>query len=375
LVAVIALFSAVAAKEDPTLDCMKQCPAINPNNDVYFVPHRNCSQFCSCNYGTAYIIPCPKGLYFSEKHNTCTWPRDANCKTARQIDEPIAFLRDQSPFDYRSYSPCIGSCPASDPPHLTVILEHQECGKYCKCVKGVPQEHKCPLDLHYSPVLGVCTYPGEAKCPRWTTPKPTPPACWCPGTDTSTPTVTVTHTATASSTATVTVTHTPTKTTIPTVTVTHTETAPTTPSLSVTHTPTKTTIPTVTVTHTETAPTTPSVTVTHTPTTTTIPTTTVTQTPTSTITPTTTVTVTPTPTNTLPPPGPTPHPDAKGCIGTCQYVNPVDVEQLPHIHCSKFCKCNFMEPVVFNCEKGLHYNPIKRVCDYPGRAECTGIKD
>ncbi|XP_063979939.1 uncharacterized protein LOC135163964 [Diachasmimorpha longicaudata] len=364
LIVVSALFSATAGKEDATKGCIGRCPAINPNNDVYLLPHTNCSQYCTCNYGTPFVMPCPPGLHFSTKDKTCDWPAQAKCKTARLINEPMVFLHDRrqdSPFAHSENSPCFGNCPATDIPHLILTLEHQECDKYCKCSRGVPSEHKCPLGFHFSPALATCTYPEQAQCPRW-------PPTQCP--DTPKPTVTVTHTATASVTPTKTVTATQTLPITSTVTITHKPTTTIIPTVTVTHNPTTTIIPTVTVTHNPTTTITPTVTETHYPTTTITPTVTVTDSSTTTIIPTHTVTVSPPGTITVPPPI-----HGNGCIGKCMKDNPEDVEQLPHQLCSKFCKCDFKKPVVFECRRGLYYNPKKRICDYPEDAHCEGIKD
>uniref|UniRef100_A0A0C9RFF4 Aper1_4 protein n=1 Tax=Fopius arisanus TaxID=64838 RepID=A0A0C9RFF4_9HYME len=78
--------------------------------------------------------------------------------------DSIPFRSNQLPDDV---SKCIGICPKKYPPHLILTLEHQECGKYCKCNEGIPYVYWCPEDFHFNRMYGTCTWPEDAKCPRW----------------------------------------------------------------------------------------------------------------------------------------------------------------------------------------------------------------
>lgn len=65
------------------------------------------------------------------------------------------------------------------------------------------------------------------------------------------------------------------------------------------------------------------------------------------------------------------HQYPNGCIGNCPPDNdPTTVYFLPNCDCNKFCQCNFGEPVLFTCPKGLHFNVELNVCDWPHHANC-----
>ncbi|XP_025993260.1 chitin-binding domain protein cbd-1 isoform X2 [Solenopsis invicta] len=45
---------------------------------------------------------------------------------------------------------------------------------------------------------------------------------------------------------------------------------------------------------------------------------------------------------------------------------------LPHsTNCSLFYKCNWGVPMLFECPKELHFNPVLQVCDWPWQAGCN----
>ncbi|XP_015121317.1 uncharacterized protein LOC107044082 [Diachasma alloeum] len=255
---------------------------------------------------------CPEDFYYSEVDRGCTFQSDAKCKTFEQSDETTVAL---SRFIYDSNNHCMGTCPCTNSPQLTVTLEHQDCGKFCKCMNGVAYEYDCPAGFHFSPVLGVCTYPEKANGARCSTPIPDacPPHGWgscC----TSTVTVIATVTTTVKPSA---VTITPSPVTIIPTTVTVTVTLPcSTPGPD------------------------------HGP-----------------------VTVTP------PCPTPGPDPVLAGCIGTCPIQDPKYAVHLAHSHCSKFCKCSHGVPTLIPCPPGLYFNPELEVCDWPQQANCKGIRD
>ncbi|XP_063979519.1 mucin-2-like [Diachasmimorpha longicaudata] len=480
LVSALALCSGVLTEQDIS-GCREKCLTENSNNGLYLVPHQNCSLMCSCMYGTAYVFTCTEGLHYSEVDGTCTYQLDAKCEISEEIEDPIT---DLSRLVGPANSQCMGHCPLTNAPQQTVTLEHEDCDKFCKCVKGVAHVNDCPAGFHFSPVLGVCTYPEEAHCTRCTSPSPNPvpTPIWCPCPNTTVPeisttTVTVTPITTVTVLPTTTVTEIPTTivTTMPTTTTTiiSTETdtesltatvttilpttvtatpittvtvLPTTtvteiPTTIVTTMPTKTTtiistatdteiltttatailtttvteipittvteipitvtkiptttvtkIPTITVTGIPTSITTttcittsaavipttvtvtgPAITVTEIPTTVTeIPTSTLTVTcitPSSTISPT-SVTVTATPTST-----PGSGPGLEGCIGTCPLVDPIRVVHLPHMYCSKFCKCSHGVPTLMGCQPNTYFNPTLQTCVFPPEDNCKGIRD
>ncbi|KAF7997105.1 hypothetical protein HCN44_005382 [Aphidius gifuensis] len=72
-------FTIVLSNDDKKQICIGKCPPSNPSNDVYFLPHMNCSKFCSCNFGNAIELDCPAGLQYYPQLRVCTYPYEAKC--------------------------------------------------------------------------------------------------------------------------------------------------------------------------------------------------------------------------------------------------------------------------------------------------------
>ncbi|XP_057332715.1 uncharacterized protein LOC130672278 [Microplitis mediator] len=60
-------------------DCVKPCPLTNPPNSTVHVAHKNCTKFCKCSYGTAWVMDCPKNLYFNPKEQVCDFKFNVHC--------------------------------------------------------------------------------------------------------------------------------------------------------------------------------------------------------------------------------------------------------------------------------------------------------
>ncbi|XP_063979524.1 uncharacterized protein LOC135163726 [Diachasmimorpha longicaudata] len=323
--AIIVMSRAMPAEQDIT-GCVGLCPADNINNDIYLLPHQNCSQFCSCIYGIPYVIDCPKNFHYSEEDRVCTFQSEAKCKLSGGSEEATPSLDTLRDFLDDLNLPHIGT-------DRSISL------------------------VRYIPTLTVTGPP--------TTVTVTPTSTTTCLTTTTTKTINPTTTTSTS-------------TCLPsTTTITSTVTATPWPSTTTVTSTVSATCSPITVTETETS----IATVIPTPTVTITPTIIVTTTPTETVTCTETVTTTrpgeviPTLIVTPVYPAPTTSPELSGCIGTCPAEDPTNVVHLPHEHCGKFCKCSYGLPHVFTCDPGLHFNPELQVCDIPAHAKCKGIVD
>ena len=69
-----ALFLVIVAGEECPSDISAQCPAVDPSTPVYFEYPNDCSKFCQCSSGTAYVEPCPPGLDFDTSLDVCNDP-------------------------------------------------------------------------------------------------------------------------------------------------------------------------------------------------------------------------------------------------------------------------------------------------------------
>ncbi|XP_058795412.1 uncharacterized protein LOC131666606 isoform X1 [Phymastichus coffea] len=62
------------------------------------------------------------------------------------------------------------------------------------------------------------------------------------------------------------------------------------------------------------------------------------------------------------------------CIGECSSHDSLRYSiYLPNIRCDKFCECSNGRAIVISCPKRLHFNAELNVCDWPDRANCSGI--
>ncbi|KAJ8942597.1 hypothetical protein NQ318_006227 [Aromia moschata] len=120
------------------------CPAVDGEHPVY-IPLPNCTQFCQCSNGDAYLHNCPDGLHFNPVLNVCDYPTDAGC----QGDGASKTTTE--------------NCPAVDGEY-PVYIPLPNCTQFCQCSNGDAYLHNCPDDLHFNPVLNVCDYPKDAGC-------------------------------------------------------------------------------------------------------------------------------------------------------------------------------------------------------------------
>lgn len=62
-----------------SLNCLGQCPKLEPSDRSFTLAHRNCTKFCRCGAGAPYVVNCPPHLHFSEEEQICTEPVRAKC--------------------------------------------------------------------------------------------------------------------------------------------------------------------------------------------------------------------------------------------------------------------------------------------------------
>lgn len=159
--------------------CLGSCPAYDPEDGIVLLQNKDCTKYCICGGGRATVNVCPEGLHFSLEEQVCTWPSDANCeddvikvdKGDLQFDNSnILNIFDEKPEatteSWRNPDTCKGYCPAKDPEDKTILLENNDCTKYCSCSNGSPIVNICPKGLHFSLKEQTCTWPRDAKCPQ-----------------------------------------------------------------------------------------------------------------------------------------------------------------------------------------------------------------
>lgn len=349
--------------------CIGKCPKHYPNDDVWLLPHRDCTKYCSCVHGRPIEMPCPGDLHFSPKDHVCASPYEAECTGYDPHDEESAvaylagFNNPKKLANRAADSECRGQCPEKDDPNRSSTLAHVDCTKFCRCEGGHGFTQDCPAHLHFNLSYGGCTYPREARCEGrngWTTVRDGPEdLCPC---STEVPVPTTPHDVSTTE-----------STPFPSAFGCFGQ-CPSSDPWKVIHLAHEEcskyckcyagkayVMPCPDNQHwnarSETCDVPSSARCTgiggwvpngdgnnndYPP---------------------------------VPPTRPTPPPVAnpQGCIGRCPRADPVDAVHLAHKDCTKFCKCSFGLAYVMDCPKNLHFNPKLQVCDNPATAQCTGF--
>ncbi|XP_044578718.1 mucin-5AC-like isoform X1 [Cotesia glomerata] len=147
------------------------------------LPHEtNCRLYYDCKDGEKWLKECSSGLEFNPTLQFCDRPELAGCSnsesnqetTVRKIETSEAVSETSEPVDESSTSKnetsasdtCLRPCPADDPIDYTVLVEHQNCSKFCKCSHGIPYVLNCPAGLQFNSLEQTCDYPERANCNR-----------------------------------------------------------------------------------------------------------------------------------------------------------------------------------------------------------------
>lgn len=69
----------------------------------------NCSQFCQCSNGVAYLHNCSVGLHFNPKLNICDWPFIAGCIEDKNVIDIKVSDNENSEPDCGNEDPCLES--------------------------------------------------------------------------------------------------------------------------------------------------------------------------------------------------------------------------------------------------------------------------
>ncbi|XP_045760436.1 uncharacterized protein LOC123864204 [Maniola jurtina] len=106
------------------------------------IPSPNlCSNFLNCWDGWAFEQECPAGLLFSNE-GYCDYPQNVNCNN-RKVKEPL------NPTCSKEFE---------------AFRNKVDCSEFFVCVNSLPVRFKCPADLAYSEILGICDYPSRVSC-------------------------------------------------------------------------------------------------------------------------------------------------------------------------------------------------------------------
>ncbi|KAH0549469.1 uncharacterized protein LOC123260527 [Cotesia glomerata] len=60
-------------------DCIGQCPLENDIYSTKHLPHKDCEQYCKCDWGKPTVMRCSINLHFNRDLEVCDYPINANC--------------------------------------------------------------------------------------------------------------------------------------------------------------------------------------------------------------------------------------------------------------------------------------------------------
>ncbi|XP_075979193.1 uncharacterized protein LOC142978578 [Anticarsia gemmatalis] len=108
------------------------------------IPSPNlCNNYLNCWDGWAVEQECPRGLLFSSQ-GYCDYSDNVNCDTRKLREQPPT--KPQCNKDFETFR------------------NQLDCNEFFVCVNRQPVKFKCPADLAYNQVLGVCDYPTRVDC-------------------------------------------------------------------------------------------------------------------------------------------------------------------------------------------------------------------
>ena len=132
----------------------------------------SCALYFECINDVAYLLSCPRGLFFSELRQSCDLPSNVECDLMSSTTPgptspgPIVSCENVTNFQY--------------------IPSPVSCSEYYQCIDGVAYLLSCPRGLHFSDLNQTCDSPANANCPLVS---PTPPGTTSPTPTTPGPTV------------------------------------------------------------------------------------------------------------------------------------------------------------------------------------------
>ncbi|KAF2895990.1 hypothetical protein ILUMI_10190 [Ignelater luminosus] len=127
-----------------------KCPQVieDPPVDILFPHEFDCSRFYKCSHGVAREMDCPGDLYFNPDTNYCDWRFNVNC------------TNDDSSENHEGICPPMGKETEDD-----IMLPHDsDCSKYFQCSHGKVHEKDCPTGLYFNQNINRCDWPSNVNC-------------------------------------------------------------------------------------------------------------------------------------------------------------------------------------------------------------------
>lgn len=137
------------------------------NNFDYVPSPVSCSEYYQCIDNDAFLISCPRGLYFSRERQTCTYPNQANCV----LDQPETIP--PPPTRPPPTISCVGV------PNFRFVRSLMSCENYYQCIDGNAFLLSCPVGQFFDEQRQTCDRAENVDCPIVQPPPPpiAPPTC------------------------------------------------------------------------------------------------------------------------------------------------------------------------------------------------------
>lgn len=132
------------------------CASKNSERDV--AAHERCSHFYKCMGKEPVAFKCPGNLLFNSKKNICDWPTNVDC--GDKIKSNDTDIENEKRTDDTRSADIRCSSENSD----GILIVHDSCNKFYKCINGKLIETKCPGMLLYNPKTENCDWPTHVNC-------------------------------------------------------------------------------------------------------------------------------------------------------------------------------------------------------------------
>ncbi|KAG8229164.1 hypothetical protein J437_LFUL009234 [Ladona fulva] len=116
---------------------------------------KHCDRFYSCSSGYPVQRKCPLGLLFNPVMQKCDWPTSVKCPNNNLDGVQGPGVIDGGINQCHTYENC---------KHGSLLPDSSDCSSFYQCVWGQPVHMKCPDDLYFNPKLQVCDWPWNVEC-------------------------------------------------------------------------------------------------------------------------------------------------------------------------------------------------------------------
>ncbi|KAJ8718528.1 hypothetical protein PYW08_002765 [Mythimna loreyi] len=154
-------------------DAIKICES--PDSTGVLVAHENCNEFYKCTYGRPVSLKCARNLLFNTMTEKCDWAHNVDCGerispakdkhfTVYEAMDDVTMPYLEEEIEHSNSDPNQANLICSNKNSDGVLIAHEYCNRFYKCVAGAPYTVKCPINLLFNPIKGHCDWPRKVDC-------------------------------------------------------------------------------------------------------------------------------------------------------------------------------------------------------------------